>query len=77
MQSKNKRRSVLLKNETVEVLKTLKSSYALARKKNITYDELINMLIEKGLETVDPKVNAIYRMVTENDENNNDTDELN
>lgn len=64
MEANNKRRPVLLKYETVEMLQTLKSSYTLARKKNITYDEIINMLIEKGLEAMDPKVNAIYKMAT-------------
>ena len=65
METNNKRRPVLLKYETVEMLQTLKSSYTLARKKNITYDEIINMLIEKGLEAMDPKVNAIYKRATE------------
>lgn len=65
METNNKRRPVLLKYETVEMLQTLKSSYTLARKKNITYDEIINLLIEKGLEAMDPKVNAIYKMATE------------
>lgn len=65
METNNKRRPVLLKYETVEMLQTLKSSYTLARKKNITYDEIINMLIEKGLEAMDPKVNVIYKMATE------------
>lgn len=65
MEQNNKRRPVLLKNETVETLQTLKSSYTLARKKNVTYDEIICMLIEKGLEAMDPKVHAIYMMATE------------
>lgn len=64
MEQNNKRRPVLLKNETVETLQTLKSSYTLARKKNVTYDEIISMLIEKGLEAMDPKVHAIYMMAT-------------
>lgn len=56
MATQTKTRSVSLKNETVELLKTVKSCFLLGRKKDVSYDELITLLIEKGLSVIDPKV---------------------
>lgn len=49
-------RTITLKCETIELLQTVKSCFQLGRKKNISYDEIITTLIEKGLVVIDPKV---------------------
>ena len=65
MATQPKTRSVSLKNETVELLKTVKSCYLLGRKKELSYDELIILLIEKGLPSVDPKVAKLLEFTME------------
>lgn len=68
MATQPKTRSVSLKNETVELLKTVKSCYLLGRKKELSYDELIILLIEKGLPTVDPKVAKLLEFTMETED---------
>lgn len=68
-------RSVSLKFETVELLKTLKSCFHLGRKKDLSYDEIVTLLIMKGLESIDPKVNKLLQLSLETDDNNEDTSE--
>lgn len=68
MATQPKTRSVSLKNETVELLKTVKSCYLLGRKKELSYDELIILLIEKGLPSVDPKVAKLLEFTMETED---------
>ena len=68
MATQPKTRSVSLKNETVELLKTVKSCYLLGRKKELSYDELIVLLIEKGLPSVDPKVAKLLEFTMETED---------
>ena len=65
MAANPKTRALTLKNETVELLQTVKSCFQLGRKKNITYDELIVTLVQKGLATVDPKVARLLELTIE------------
>lgn len=68
MATQPKTRSVSLKNETVELLKTVKSCYLLGRKKELSYDELIVLLIEKGLPSVDLKVAKLLEFTMETED---------
>ena len=68
MASNPKTRAMTLKNETVELLQTVKSCFQLGRKKSITYDELIVTLVRKGLVVVDPKVARLLELTIEAEE---------
>lgn len=79
MATQPKTRSVSLKVETIELLKTVKSCFLLGRKKEISYDELIGLLIQKGLSVIDPKVAKLFELSMisddeESDEGNSETD---
>lgn len=79
MATQPKTRSVSLKVETIELLKTVKSCFLLGRKKEISYDELISLLVQKGLSVIDPKVAKLFELslISDNgeyDEENSETD---
>lgn len=79
MAVQTKTRSVSLKRETVELLKTVKSCFLLGRKKEISYDELISLLVQKGLSVIDPKVAKLFELSLisddgESDEENTETE---
>lgn len=79
MATQPKTRSVSLKVETIELLKTVKSCFLLGRKKEISYDELISLLVQKGLSVIDPKVAKLFELSLisddgEYDEENSETD---
>lgn len=79
MAVQTKTRSVSLKRETVELLKTVKSCFLLGRKKEISYDELISLLIQKGLSVIDPKVAKLFElsMISDDEESDNENSETN
>jgi hypothetical protein len=60
--------TISLKQETVEKLKTVKSCFQLGKKKSVTYDDIINLVLEKGLEITEPRISKILALAKESSE---------
>lgn len=69
MQNSNKQRKVIsFPTDVFELLQTVQSGYHMVHKKAITYPELVRLLIEKGLQTADPKVYKILQLLNQAEE---------
>lgn len=64
MSQTNKYRSVSVSEETMDLLKTIKSCYQLATRETVTYDELISQLVTAGLKQNYPRVYAMLSLVS-------------
>ena len=65
MATNQPKRTMTIKQETFDLLQMVKSCFQLGRKQNISYDDLISKIIKEGLATIDPKVDALFKMATE------------
>lgn len=75
---KKKTFTFTVSRETIEMLKAVKSSYQVARRKTLTYDQIIQKLIPTGLMHDDDKTFRIFEIASETEEdtsfvNNEDT----
>lgn len=60
-----KNTTITVSTETMNLLRDLKSALLLLTKENITYDALISRYIEAGVETLTPRLNALRRLLSE------------
>lgn len=66
--NKKKTFTFTVSKETIEMLKAVKSSYQVARRKTLTYDQIIQKLIPTGLMHDDDKTYRIFEIATEQQE---------
>lgn len=70
MKTSNKSRKVIsFPADVFELLQTVQSGYQLVHKTSITYPELVRLLIEKGLESTEPKVYQVIQLLNMKEEN--------
>lgn len=67
METTKKRNQVTISisAECAEMLKLIKSSLQIARKKSASYDEIISQLLPEGLKATDIKSYKIFQIATE------------
>lgn len=67
METKRKRNqvSISVSAECAEMLRLVKSSYQIARKKPASYDELIMKFLPEGLRAADTKTCRIFEIASE------------